>query len=884
MTELLRTVYYDTHVGLGAKMVAFGGWEMPVQYRDGIIKEHLATRREAGLFDVSHMGRFEIAGSDALPFLQYVLTNNAAALEAGESQYTMIPDSDGGAIDDAYLYRFFEDRYLLVVNAANRLKDWDHFQQAAGAYPDLSLTDRTMEMAMVSLQGPISKQILTDLLDEESSLPDPLRNELAVAAVGGHDVLIGRTGYTGEPLCFELFCDNNIAVDLWQQMVNKGATPVGLGARDTLRLEAALPLYGHELGEDADGRTIPIYACPLAAFAVSLSPLKGDFIGRAPLTRQFEAWRRIADRDFSRIEDLPRRVQPVMIQDKGVARSGCAVYREERMIGRVTSGTMVPYWRFAGEGIDSKITMDTGMRAIALALMDSDVQEGNAVEVDVRGRRLKAMVVPYHLRSEAPPYARPITCYPPEPGPTTGDSGGELLGKVTRLIDKTMDYHQWRQHACINLIPSEQTASGMTRLLSIADPMGRYAEHKPVKAFCDTEVFYYQGTDFIAEVESLLRQELAAYLGCHAVETRPISGQMANMAVFSAMVDYINRADRKSEQRRIRKIFNHHIIRGGHLSAQPLGALRDYVARDPQTEKPAVVNFPVLADDPYAIDLDACRTLMAEHSPELIILGKSMILYREPVGAIRDIIDDLGIDCTLMYDMAHVLGLVGPHYQEPFSEGADVVTGSTHKTFFGSQRGIVAANWKETDPEWYFWEAIGRRSFPGSTSNHHPGTLLALLLATYEMNAFKDEYQAAVIRNAKGFAAALNDTGLSVAGNPEIGFTETHQVVVEVGYARGPEIARRLEDNNIIVNYQATPAEEGFTASGGLRMGVSEMTRFGMDVSGFQELAQLMHDAIVSGADVREAVIRLRSRYRDLQYCFSAPAYAPLMEKLHGLI
>jgi aminomethyltransferase len=329
---------------------------------------------------------------------------------------------------------------------------------------------------------------------------------------------------------------------------------------------------------------------------------------------------------------------------------------------------------------------------------------------------------------------------------------------------------------------------------------------------------------------------------------------------------------------------NHHIIRGGHLSAQPMGALRDYVARDPNTEKPAVVNFPVLEDNPFQIDTAACRDLLAEHRPELIILGKSMILHKEPVAEMRQMVDELGLPCVLMYDMAHVLGLVGPHFQEPFSEGADIVTGSTHKTFFGSQRGIVAADVRETDPEWELWEAVGRRSFPGSTSSHHPGTLLALLMAAYEMNAFKDTYQPAVIANAKAFAAALADLGLEVAGDPSISYTETHQVVVRVGYGQGPEIARRLEDNHIIVNYQATPEEEGFTASGALRMGVPEMTRFGMGPEDFQALAQMMHDVIRNQADVRQEVSALRQRFLDMQYCFDAQEFAPLMETLHRLV
>ena len=161
------------------------------------------------------------------------------------------------------------------------------------------------------------------------------------------------------------------------------------------------------------------------------------------------------------------------------------------------------------------------------------------------------------------------------------------------------------------------------------------------------------------------------------------------------------------------------------------------------------------------------------------------------------------------------------------------MTGSTHKTFFGTQRGVVAARSEEHEERYELWEAVRRRTFPGSVSNHHLGTLLGLLVAAYEMNHFKDAYQPAVIANAKAFARALADAGLDVAGDPAIDFTETHQVMVEVGYGRGPEMARRLEDNNIICNYQAAPDEEGFTAAGALRLGVAEMTRFGMEPADF---------------------------------------------------
>jgi aminomethyltransferase len=329
---------------------------------------------------------------------------------------------------------------------------------------------------------------------------------------------------------------------------------------------------------------------------------------------------------------------------------------------------------------------------------------------------------------------------------------------------------------------------------------------------------------------------------------------------------------------------NNHIGKGGHLSAQPMGALKDYVSREPHTERPAVVNFPVLVDNPYKIDVSATLELIDQFRPELIIFGKSMVLHKEPVAEIRQFVDARKIDTVIMYDMAHVLGLIGPHFQQPFVEGADLVTGSTHKTFFGTQRGVVGCRFLEDDARYSLWEALVRRAFPGSVSNHHLGTMLGLLMATYEMNAFKDEYQARVIANAKAFARALKECGLNVAGDPAIDFTETHQVIVDVGYSHGPEIARRLEDNNIICNYQASPDEEGFTASGALRLGVSEMTRFGMQADDFRALAALIQEVVEKDARVVERVKALRKRFCELQFCFSTDEYGDLLQELHKLL
>jgi aminomethyltransferase len=217
------------------------------------------------------------------------------------------------------------------------------------------------------------------------------------------------------------------------------------------------------------------------------------------------------------------------------------------------------------------------------------------------------------------------------------------------------------------------------------------------------------------------------------------------------------------------------------LSAQPMGALRDYIAKDPVTERFAVVNFPVREDNPFRIDVEATARLLEQVDPELIVFGKSMVIHREPVAEIRALVAGRKDPPLLMYDMAHVLGLIGPHFQEPFRDGADIVTGSTHKTYFGTQRGVIGMNAEEDTPRFALWNAVRRRAFPGMTSNHHLGSLLGLLMAAIEMNAFKDECQPQVIANAKAFARALEAEGLDVAGDPAIDFTETHQVIVRVG-------------------------------------------------------------------------------------------------------
>jgi len=408
MSELKRTQLYDVHIAAGGEMVDFGGWEMPIQYPTGIVAEHLYTRSACSLFDVSHMGRILVEGPERVAFLQYVLTSNVQALEVNKAQYCIIPNENGGAIDDAYLNRFEEDSILLVVNAANREKDLVHLREEVKKF-DCTLTDITADCAAIAVQGPKTDELLM-ILSGGKPITEPKRNALSTIALEGRTVQISRTGYTGEPIGYEIYVQNDDVVWLWNRLVELGAKPAGLGARDTLRLEGSLPLYGHEMGLDPAGEEIPIFAVSLAKFAVNFSEEKGDFIGKAALSRQFESFKNITGGDFSDLTVLPKRILSIALIDRGVIRAGMPVYRGDEQIGWVTSGTMVPYYHIDGEGEDAVLLDKTSKRSIGFCYVSSDVKVGDVVEVDVRGRRLKASIVNRHLRLNTPKYAVPLIC------------------------------------------------------------------------------------------------------------------------------------------------------------------------------------------------------------------------------------------------------------------------------------------------------------------------------------------------------------------------------------------------------------------------------------------------------------------------------------------
>ncbi len=879
---LRETVLHAWHVANGAKMVPFGGWDMPVHYRDGIIAEHLATRRHAGLFDVSHMGRFRVRGAGAERFLGEVLTNSPRALGDGEAHYTFIATESGGAVDDAYLYRLGPGDYLLVVNAANREKDWA-WLHGHGERAGVELEEASEALAMISLQGPASAALLEGLIGA-AALPENKRNRLTRASLDGHELIVARTGYTGETVCFELFCPREAAGALWQRLVDAGARPVGLGARDSLRLEAGLPLYGHELGTDPEGREIPIFANALAQVAVRTGNER--FVGSEALARQraeYEAIRRGELRTPVEERILRYLVQPIAVfSGRRPLRAGYQVFHRGEPAGWVTSGTTVPYARFAGDGLAAAPTEEHGLRPIGLALLRSDIayrpEAPVVLEVrDPRGRSMEAELVERNAWPTAP-YLRPHTGFEAPAAPARSDATDPRQA-VRRLAAEAERNHAWRRRECINLIPSENVVSALVERLCASDPAGRYNEHNRIRALGPNapEVRYYMGTAFIMDKEEELKAALRTFFGCAQVEVRPISGQMANDTVYDALKQFRNRHRRGRTPRLLGPVLVHDLNKGGHLSAQVSGALKNYVAIDPRTERPAVLHFPMRRDRPHAVDVAATLELIGEHRPELIVFGRSVIIEREPVAAVAEFVHrEFGPDDParplLMYDAAHVLGLLGPAFQDPLAEGADLVTGSTHKTFFGPQRGVILADIQPGSPFETLWRQIEQRAFPGHVSNHHLGTLLGLLAASYEMLAFRDAYPRQVIANARAFAAALAARGLTVEGDPEDGYTATHQVLLRGARARGGYLAGLLERNNVITNPQAFYDDPSFAAASGVRMGTPEMTRYGMREADFEVLGGLIADIVHHGDRRPEGhwchqVRELRERFLEIGYC-----------------
>jgi len=353
--QLKRTPFYDLHVAAGAKMVPFAGFEMPVQYRDGITAEHNAVRKAVGLFDVTHMGEFEVFGKDALAFVSYVTSNDPAALAYGQVQYSCFMHESGGIVDDCLVYRL-ADRMMLVVNASNTAKDWAHVNRYASKF-DVKLVNQSDEIALLALQGPDAQRVLQPLAPD-TDLEQLKYYHCTTGKVAGVPCIISRTGYTGED-GFELYHGNRHAVRLWNALVRPGGPvkPVGLGARDSLRLEMAYPLYGN----DIDDETTPLEAG--LGWIVRLK--KGECVGKAALEAQ-------------KARGLARKLVGFTLKERGFPRHHYPVFVNGQPSGEVRSGTVSPS---TGEPIG------TAYLPFAVA------KPGTAFEVEIRGQRLPAVVV-----------------------------------------------------------------------------------------------------------------------------------------------------------------------------------------------------------------------------------------------------------------------------------------------------------------------------------------------------------------------------------------------------------------------------------------------------------------------------------------------------------
>jgi aminomethyltransferase len=365
MSELRKTPLHGVHLESGAKMVPFGGWDMPVEY-SGLIAEHNAVRKAAGLFDVSHMGEFELSGPGALAFLQRVTANNVAKLAVGQAQYSALPMPTGCPVDDVIVYRRGDERYLVVVNAANVAKDWSWLQSQQPR--DCTLVDRSDAFALVALQGPKAEAILKTLTLLDLAAIGFYR--FAEGEVAGRPAIVARTGYTGED-GFELFLAPSDAPEVWRRLVEAGRPhgllPAGLGARDTLRLEARMMLYGNDMDE-----TTTLVEAGLG-WILSFDEAKGDWNGRAPLQAQ-------------KTNGAPRKLVGFETIERGIPRHGYPVFLGDEPSGTVTSGSFAPFLQ----------------KSIGLAYLPAArATAGTELAIEIRGRRVGARVVP------TPFYKRP---------------------------------------------------------------------------------------------------------------------------------------------------------------------------------------------------------------------------------------------------------------------------------------------------------------------------------------------------------------------------------------------------------------------------------------------------------------------------------------------
>ncbi len=410
------------------------------------------------------------------------------------------------------------------------------------------------------------------------------------------------------------------------------------------------------------------------------------------------------------------------------------------------------------------------------------------------------------------------------------------IARVEALVQEQED---WRSQ-CVNLIASEQVMSRRARSVMGSDFCHRYAEGHPGER-------YYQGTDKIDTIESDVKRYLKTLFGCLHTEVRPISGTNANEAVFSR---YIRPGD---------IVLANSTPGGGHISHQRAGTVGKYTRN--------VISFP-LTKDGYHTDVGKTRDLIRAVKPSLVIFGKSLFLFPEPVQDVFEVCGQVG--SRVVYDGAHVLGLIaGKQFQNPLKEGADLISASTHKTFPGPQRGLVLSNM-----DWEEWRRIDKGAFPGSSSNHHLDTLPPLLITTFEMLAFGEAYAAQVIANAKALGGFLSAKGLEVQAK-EFGFTQSHQIALDVSrYGGGGAVSSLLKENYVILNMNLLPFESlaHHDNPAGIRIGTQEMTRVGMKEPEMEQIAQLMYDCLVQGKKVGDEVRKLRSRFQKVCYSFDDAA------------
>ena len=366
----LKTPLFDCHEANKGTIVPFAGYLLPIQYPTGIITEHVAVRTAAGLFDVSHMGEFVIAGKDALKNLNYLLTNDFTSMVDGQVRYSVMCNEHGGCVDDLIVYRINAETYQVVVNAVNRTKDYRWM--CSHAFGDVSIEDISDDVAQLALQGPNAKDILLQLVSE-GSLPAKYYTFLKDVMIDGMKCLISQTGYTGEA-GYEIYISNEDAPKMWNLLLetgkDKGLIPCGLGARDTLRLEAAMPLYGHELDEGISPLEVGLY------FAVKMK--KENFIGKKML--------------LEKGEPKIRRIG-LKITGRGIARENQDIFKGRVIIGHTTSGTHAPFLKYP--------------IAMALVCMDG-IETGSQLDVDVRGRRVAAEVVPMPFYTREKPPSGPL--------------------------------------------------------------------------------------------------------------------------------------------------------------------------------------------------------------------------------------------------------------------------------------------------------------------------------------------------------------------------------------------------------------------------------------------------------------------------------------------